>query len=160
MKVEKYDFYLKVLSKPYFHIKLGFYEGHTIKVFFSVIVNSELVYSKNDFNLTNICFEPIQWQQISTPGLNRGLLSNFYWLRSVNHVKFIKECVMRTKKHVSVKKYPWMGQTWVCHYETEWKMVHSGNIVTSKEKIPGAVVSKGHSDYLPIWKDLSLLISL
>ena len=33
--------------------------------------------------------------QISTSNLNRGLLSNFWWLRSANHVKFTEECVMR-----------------------------------------------------------------
>ena len=28
----------------------------------------------------------------SAPGLNRGLSSNFSWLRSANHVKFTEEC--------------------------------------------------------------------
>ena len=28
----------------------------------------------------------------SGSGLNRGLSSNFWWLRSVNHVKFTEEC--------------------------------------------------------------------
>ena len=28
----------------------------------------------------------------SVPGLNRGLSSNFCWLRSANHVKFTEEC--------------------------------------------------------------------
>ena len=39
----------------------------------------------------------------SGPGLNRGL-SNFWWLRSANYVKFTEDCVMCTKKHISVKK--------------------------------------------------------
>ena len=37
--------------------------------------------------------------------LEQRLLSNFYWLRIADHVKFIKECVMRTKNHVFV----WFG---------------------------------------------------
>ena len=28
----------------------------------------------------------------SAPGLNRGLSSNFWWLKSANHVKFTEEC--------------------------------------------------------------------
>ena len=40
----------------------------------------------------------------STPGLNRGLSSNFWWLRSISHVKFTEEGVMYMKKHVLVNK--------------------------------------------------------
>ena len=36
----------------------------------------------------------------STPDSNRGLSSIFWWLRRENHVKFTKECLMCTKKHV------------------------------------------------------------
>ena len=39
----------------------------------------------------------------SDPGLNRGLLSNFWLLRSENHVKFKAECGMFMMKHVLVK---------------------------------------------------------
>ena len=35
---------------------------------------------------------------------NRALSSNFWWLRSTNHVKFTEECVMNTEKHVLVKR--------------------------------------------------------
>ena len=38
---------------------------------------------------------------------------SFYWLRSTNHVKFTKECLMCTEKHVLVKKYLQMSYTWV-----------------------------------------------
>ena len=36
--------------------------------------------------------------------VNRGLILNFWWLRSANHVKFTEEHVMSTEKHVLVKK--------------------------------------------------------
>ena len=47
-----------------------------------------------------------KWWQIkqSPPGLNRGLSSNFWWLRSAHHEKFTEECVMHTEKHVLVKR--------------------------------------------------------
>ena len=37
-----------------------------------------------------------KWWQINqrTLGLNRGLSSNVWWLRSANHIKSTKECVM------------------------------------------------------------------
>ena len=40
-----------------------------------------------------------KWGQIkqNAPGLNRGLSSNFWWLRSANHVKFTEECMMCSK---------------------------------------------------------------
>ena len=34
---------------------------------------------------------------------NSELSSKFYWLRSVNHVKFTEECMICTEKHVLVK---------------------------------------------------------
>ena len=36
----------------------------------------------------------------SVPGLNRGLLTNFWCLENSNHVKFTEEGVMCIKKHV------------------------------------------------------------
>ena len=59
-----------------------------------------------------------KWQQIkqSVSGLNRCFLSNFWWLRSANLVKFTEECVLSTEKHVfkkNVQKWsslpPWIG---------------------------------------------------
>ena len=44
------------------------------------------------------------------PSLNRGLSSNFCWLRNANHVKFTEECVICRQKHVLIKKkkvYKW-----------------------------------------------------
>ena len=38
------------------------------------------------------------------PGLCRGLSSNFWLLRSTNHVKIAEECMMCTEKHIFVKK--------------------------------------------------------
>ena len=49
----------------------------------------------------NICFEVLQNK--SAPGLNRGLSSNFLWLRSADHVKFTEKCVICTVKQVLVK---------------------------------------------------------
>ena len=42
----------------------------------------------------------LKWLPIrqSAPGLNKGLSSNFWWLRTVNHVKFTEECVMCMEK--------------------------------------------------------------
>ena len=40
----------------------------------------------------------------SAPSLNRGLSSNFCWLRSANHVKFTEECVMFMEEHVLIKQ--------------------------------------------------------
>ena len=42
-------------------------------------------------------------------GFNRGLSSNYGWLRSANHVKFTEQYVMYMEKHVLVKKkvYKW-----------------------------------------------------
>ena len=40
----------------------------------------------------------------SVPGLNRGLSSDFRWLRSANHVKLTKECMMCTEKYILVNK--------------------------------------------------------
>ena len=38
------------------------------------------------------------------PSFNRGLLLNFWLLRSVNHLKFKEEYVMYTEKYVLVRK--------------------------------------------------------
>ena len=42
-------------------------------------------------------------------GLNRGLSSNSWWLRSAKYLKFTEECVILREKHVLVKKYVQMG---------------------------------------------------
>ena len=40
--------------------------------------------------------------------MNRDLSSNFWWLRSANHVKFTEESVICTEKHVLVRTmYKW-----------------------------------------------------
>ena len=49
----------------------------------------------------NICFECIQ----NSGNLNRILSSDFWWLRSANHVKFIEEFVMCIGKQVLVRKF-------------------------------------------------------
>ena len=52
------------------------------------------------------CFEFIQShsKSNSVPGLNRGLSSDFWQLKSTNHEKFAEECVVCMQKHVLVKK--------------------------------------------------------
>ena len=42
--------------------------------------------------------------QTSVPGLNSGLSKNIWWQRSANHVKFIEEYMMSTKKAYSNQK--------------------------------------------------------
>ena len=41
----------------------------------------------------------------NAPGLNRGLSSNFYWLRSANHMKFPEECVICIEACFSQKMF-------------------------------------------------------
>ena len=54
-------------------------------------------------------------------GLNRGLTSKFWRLKSINNVKFTEENMMRSEKHVLVKESLQRDWTLVCHYEPEWK---------------------------------------
>ena len=60
------------------------------------IVKINLI-SQNNF------FEAIQ-RSSKSHRLNRGMSSNFWWLRSTNHMKFTDECMMCIEKHVLVKK--------------------------------------------------------
>ena len=48
----------------------------------------------------------LKWWQIkqSATDLNRGLTSEFWWLKSANHMKCTQECVMCRLKHVWVKE--------------------------------------------------------
>ena len=86
---------------------LCIYAGHSIKkskIFFSINENSALfVIGLSQKYLFSVY---LKWSQAkkSTPGLNRGLSSNFWWLRSANHVKFMGGWVMYMEKHVLVKK--------------------------------------------------------
>ena len=41
----------------------------------------------------------------SVPGLNRGLTSNFWWLRIVNRVRFTEECDVHEEACLSKKKF-------------------------------------------------------
>ena len=47
----------------------------------------ELVYFKNYFNPTKISFLRLFKIKQSAPGLNRGLVTNFWWLKNANHAK-------------------------------------------------------------------------
>ena len=62
----------------------------------------ELLYCKNYSELAKIFIlrQTIQ----NAPGLNRGLPSNFWWLRSVNHMKSLEECVMYTENPILVQR--------------------------------------------------------
>ena len=42
-------------------------------------------------------------------GLNRGLTSNFWWLRRANHLKFTEQCVMCTEKPCNIY---WCREIW------------------------------------------------
>ena len=59
----------------------------------------ELVYRKDYSNPAKMF-----WAFQNDNKLNRGLSSNFWELRSANHVKFTEEFVMYTEKHILVKK--------------------------------------------------------
>ena len=53
-----------------------------------------------------------------------NLLSNFWWLKSANNVKFTEKCVMFIEKHVQFLKF-------------------------SKEKVKGTMVNKeNHADFV------------
>ena len=64
----------------------------------------KLVYSKNYFNLTKIFVLRLFKMVTNQTGSNRGLLSNFWSLKSTNHKKFTEECEMCMEKHVLIKK--------------------------------------------------------
>ncbi len=79
-----------------------------------------MYYSKNYFNLIKIFFEVIQNNSKSNnaPGLNRGLSSNYWWLRIANHMKFTEEWIICTEKHVLVKKIFTNEQNMSLHLQT------------------------------------------
>ena len=89
-----------------------------------------------------------KWQQIRVLQAWKGLLSNFWWLRSVTNLKFTEENVICMEKHVLVKKCLQMDLTCVCYYEPdskrqlmEWKYTDS-----LLKKVLGATVNKeGHT---------------
>ena len=101
------------------------------------------------------------------PSLNKGLLSNFWWLGRAKNGKFIEECVTCMKKHILVKKYlKWakhgIAITSLNGGETHWfsKKENFQNILDTKGPITidflvkGAVV-KSNSYYQLLWKYLS-----
>ena len=109
-------------------------------------------YNKNYFNLTKIfLFRLFKIEENhSAQDLNIGLLSNFGWLKSVNHVKCIEEYVMHMEKHVLVKKnvYKWVKYAFVT---MSWKNspLRWTHRLSSKEKVLDAVVSEeGNVDSL------------
>ena len=56
---------------------------------------SELIHIKIVLLSQNVCLEAFQddcWSYGSDTVLNRGLSSDFWWLKSANYVKFIQEC--------------------------------------------------------------------
>ena len=139
-------------------------EGHSIeKVIFLekkpkmipyLNINSALfgIYSKDCSNLAkNICFKPMQNAvNQSAPGLNRGLSSNLWCLRSTNHVKFLQKNVMYTQEPVLVKNvYKWAWRAFVAtglsRKDSSWRETHQ---LPGKVKVPGAAASKGHTDWL------------
>ena len=77
----------------------------------------------------NISFKAIQNgnKLHSAPGLNRGLSSNFWWLRCANHVKFTKECDVYRETSFSQKIFTnelnmvLPLQAWIKRQCMEWK---------------------------------------
>ena len=81
----------------------------------------------------------------STSGLNRVLPSNFWWLRSANHVKFTENCVISTYMYVLVKKMFTNGLNiglilWAFVKNTVHRV--EAHWLFGKENILGATVSK------------------
>ena len=92
-----------------------------------------------------------EWLQIkgSTLGVNRGLSSNFWWLRSTNHVKFTEQYDVYREACVSPKNpYKWAKLKFATMNLSQKDSQWSINILTPvKKKVPGAVVcKKGHAD--------------
>ena len=53
-----------------------------------------------------------------SPGLNRCLLSNIWWLRSADHEKFTEKCVMSTEKFFFFNQKMFTNElTWLSHDE-------------------------------------------
>ena len=105
----------------------------------------EFIYSKNVLISQKYLFWGY-WisQQIkqSAPGLNRGLLTNFWRLKSANYVKFTELYVMCTKRHVLAKNNvfsKWV-KNWICHKFESKRFVESKHIDSpvkkKKKKIP------------------------
>ena len=94
-----------------------------------------------------MCFEPIQngsKKKNVASGLNRGLSSNFWWLRRANYEKFTEECMLFIEKHVLVKKnvYKWVKHGFITMSPSQKDHPWSENTPTPvKKKVPGAMVS-------------------
>ena len=78
--------------------------------------------------------------------LNRGLSSNFWWLRDANHVRFTDECALCTEKHVLVTQIftNELSMELPCWNWVEKKTANGVETfrLTSKEKFPFAASSK------------------
>ena len=83
--------------------------------FFQIHLPQKLFYS-----CKNICFEVIQngSKSDSPPFLNRILSSNFWWLRSANHMKFSEESLIWDVVGVLVKINVF---TWARLFKEGWK---------------------------------------
>ena len=86
------------------------------------------------------------------PGLNIGLSSNLWWLRSANHVNITKECVTHKEKHTLIKRFffkrakHWFVISSLSRKDSPWS---ENTCISRLEKVPGVVVSKyGHADNL------------
>ena len=119
----------------------------------------EFVYIKSNFNLANIfVLKLFKMAANQIECFNRGLPSNFCWLRSTNHVKFTEECLICIETHILVKKIftnrlnlNLTLQAWIK------KTVHGGEThwISSKEKVLDAVINKeGHTDNVLGYKRL------
>ena len=87
----------------------------------------------------------------SNSSLNRGLSSNFWQLKSANHMKFKEECGVGTEKHVLVKEFffKWVKRSFATTSlsQKKKKTVHDSPV---NKKFPGAVVSKRGDAYRDI----------
>ena len=114
---------------------ISIYEGHSINKGNFFEKKSKMIFFRIFFHKFKLCivwnwfiaiiilisqkylfWGYFKWGQIkqSSTGLNRGLSSNYWWLRSVNHVKFTEECILCIEKHVLIKK---IFKNGLCDYE-------------------------------------------
>ena len=104
----------------------------------------QLVYHKNYCSLAEIFFTLFKTMTNKTECLNRGLPSNFWWLRSANYMKCTEECVTCTMKHILVQKIftNWPNMCLLLRAQLKQRIHGVETHWSSGKKVMGAAFSK------------------
>ena len=108
------------------------------------------IIAKNYFNLKRKTFV-LRLFKMATNRVLQSWTSNFWWLRSESHVKFIETCVMCMEKHVLILKILYkQAEPGFAAMSLRWEdNLSRGKMLSCKEKVPGTPVSKeGHANSL------------